>query len=788
MLFKRPGQAPRGQIPAKKATSSIPDTETVSLDVLDTNFQAYSVDQKINPGTSQVNVSWGDRQALSSERWSSIRDSLVRALMSSEVLEPACKICSKRAVIHCQACMPKEFLCSECDEMVHAHLVLHDRSATIKGFHQPISPTTVVQPEGDTFKLTETVRFLPISIPKLCGCCPSALSMTAAKGVILVGMNGRYNLSIPTITCGLCQKSWTAGLEDLVRCGYWPATVNHHTLYQVNMLTAFQQLKLLAPGLSRQAYLGMLEERSRACGRSSNICGDTFQRAFIEWSHAEHEVERAMGMDPFLCSACAPIMHAIAVDGNRKHYRFKNATGSNVGLFDGSFFAKDEEVASFVQSIHSNTKHTSGSGRCGTSQWAAAKEMSRPSSSKIDEEGLEIAVCRHGVLLRALNMFRGEIFAYPLYLHRELMPLRPAFLCMDVACKYFPYLNRVASVFQELQALQAVRPLLSVMHAKAHSWTCELKWGGRNQEGAGNTIGEEVEQVNSFLSRAAISTKYMSKGARRDMITVLAILWNHRKMANLHKILAQRYSKAQRRLDEEIKNLHALCAELSVDDTQLQQWISEVQGWPCASTVVDEHSLEHQIEHLYLSIRQRKHMLYRETDSNKRRHSIRRKIAGDKKKLESAIDQLDEAYKAKLPSLDDMLVHDNFIWPWESLSSSNGNLSHKKRAFDIAMLVNRFHEEVQIVVGEMHRHINSLELQLDRVKSLLQDNCEPEQNKIKRHIFELEGNITAALLVYGPAFIGGSVVVEVPLQDSEASEDEDEDDTSDELDENSCDE
>ena len=77
--------------------------------------------------------------------------------------------------------------------------------------------------------------------------------------------------------------------------------------------------------------------------------------------------------------------------------------------------------------------------------------MSRPSSSKIDEEGLEIAVCRHGVLLRALNMFRGEIFAYPLYLHRELMPLRPACLCMDVACKYFPYLNRVASVFQELQ-------------------------------------------------------------------------------------------------------------------------------------------------------------------------------------------------------------------------------------------------------------------------------------------------------------------------------------------------
>ena len=38
-----------------------------------------------------------------------------------------------------------------------------------------------------------------------------------------------------------------------------------------------------------------------------------------------------------------------------------------------------------------------------------------------------------------------------------------------------------------------------------------MRWGGRNQDGAGNTVGEEVEQVNSFLSRAALTTKYMTK-------------------------------------------------------------------------------------------------------------------------------------------------------------------------------------------------------------------------------------------------------------------------------------
>ncbi|CDQ59297.1 unnamed protein product [Oncorhynchus mykiss] len=74
-----------------------------------------------------------------------------------------------------------------------------------------------------------------------------------------------------------------------------------------------------------------------------------------------------------------------------------------------------------------------------------------------------------------------------------------------------------------------MKPLLSVMHAKAHRLKCQIKWGGWNQEGAGTTLGEEVEQGNSFLSRAAICSKQMSKGARTDMLTIQAMGWNRRK-------------------------------------------------------------------------------------------------------------------------------------------------------------------------------------------------------------------------------------------------------------------
>lgn len=87
---------------------------------------------------------------------------------------------------------------------------------------------------------------------------------------------------------------------------------------------------------------------------------------------------------------------------------------------------------------------------------------------------------------------------------------------------------------------------------------------------AGLTVGEEVEAVNSFMSRAALTTKYMTKSgeslglikvivkyvqylkwtcsfflfsARTDMITIHVRGWNLRKKLNLHNYLAQRYVK-----------------------------------------------------------------------------------------------------------------------------------------------------------------------------------------------------------------------------------------------------
>lgn len=116
-----------------------------------------------------------------------------------------------------------------------------------------------------------------------------------------------------------------------------------------------------------------------------------------------------------------------------------------------------------------------GKGVCGTSTWAAARETSKKTNIKCDEEGVEVAVCRHSLLLRGLNMYRGEIFAYPLFLQKELASKTNCqFFCTDIMCRYWPYLEKVVKALPDLKNLVQMKPFLSVMHAKGHSTKCEV--------------------------------------------------------------------------------------------------------------------------------------------------------------------------------------------------------------------------------------------------------------------------------------------------------------------------
>ncbi|KAK5926611.1 hypothetical protein CgunFtcFv8_022169 [Champsocephalus gunnari] len=419
----------------------------------------------------------------------------------------------------------------------------------------------------------------------------------------------------------------------------------------------------------------------------------------------------------FVCPACSPDMLAVCCDGNRKHYRFSKSKGTEeLPIYEGLFLAKDEDVATFVDLVRGNMKSGNDSAVYGTAKFTAGREMSKKSGAQIDEEGIQVAVCRHGFLLRGLNHFRGEIYAYPMFLQKEMSKKANVdFFCMDVRCRYIlrPYLNKIAEGLPEFMPLTEMRPFLSVMHAKAHTAKCEVRWGGRSQDGAGNTVGEEVEQVNSFLSRAALVTKYMTQAGRVNMLTQQAMGWNRRKRDNLHQVLAHRYVEAASFSD--FKKEHNL------EQETIQQWVYDVRQWAVTERVYAPgctEGLRVDIENITVTLLRRKQDLYRQHDSNQARQRKRKRMRELKKKLRKKVVQYNTGVQEE--HIDKELacsLTEGYILPWER--HANGNTFRLKRSvFDQVMLVRRLEEEQSILVKEMSQHIMFLLKEVQEVEAL----------------------------------------------------------------------
>ncbi|KAF3832939.1 hypothetical protein F7725_026604 [Dissostichus mawsoni] len=237
-----------------------------------------------------ASLDWGTRKSLFLERWKTERPRLINSTAAQEnVANRICQQCgSNPAAVRCRDCRPHPFLCAECDVSMHTRHVLHNRDAMTAGFFQPLPPTTFV--------------------------ADKALSHC-----------GRHDLSMPELSCHTCDATWAAGLDDLIQSGYWPATLHFSTIYETDVFYSFEEMKMAAPGLSCQAFLRMLDQRTFRFGRSGKISADNFQQSFFEWEAVRFEVENICKEESFICPACTPDMLAVSVDGNRKHYCFKHA-------------------------------------------------------------------------------------------------------------------------------------------------------------------------------------------------------------------------------------------------------------------------------------------------------------------------------------------------------------------------------------------------------------------------------------------------------------------------------
>ena len=80
---------------------------------------------------------------------------------------------------------------------------------------------------------------------------------------------GRYDLCMPEMKCEAYKATWSAGVDDLFHNDYWSATLHFSKVYSTDVFHSYEELKMAAPGLSCQAFLRMLDQRTVRFGRVS---------------------------------------------------------------------------------------------------------------------------------------------------------------------------------------------------------------------------------------------------------------------------------------------------------------------------------------------------------------------------------------------------------------------------------------------------------------------------------------------------------------------------------------
>ena len=125
-----------------------------------------------------------------------------------------------------------------------------------------------------------------------------------------------------------------------------------------------------------------------------------------------------------------------------------------------------------------------------TTRWKAAKAASK-SMANLDETGIVIGGCRHVIAQKAVNMFRGEMYVctyvgikslYISFISLTGMAIHIIYMrkclflvgcsgygrtwCVNIGLRHDANLCYLHSI--------DMKPALSVMHSKAHSWHCQV--------------------------------------------------------------------------------------------------------------------------------------------------------------------------------------------------------------------------------------------------------------------------------------------------------------------------
>ncbi|KAK9865611.1 hypothetical protein WJX84_009883 [Apatococcus fuscideae] len=226
--------------------------------------------------------------------------------------------------------------------------------------------------------------------------------------------------------------------------------------------------------------------------------------------------------------------------------------------------------------------------------WQAAGDAKRR-HEKMEVTGRCFATCRHVMPLKAVNLIRsGERYGYSHYLLTDI----------------FYDMNRA------LEAAHSSVDVLPDMHGLLHAWPCQVKYGAGWAPGMAAGSGEESEQLFSFLSRLAYTTRNMGMARSNDSLTAACLRWGERKRSTMAQALRNRY----------VRMTHLL------EDAKVELQADLIRLWP----ELPQESSQGNIAPLKQTLRNMA------DGTNKKKAQIDRKIQGTLRDLDALLKQYHE--------------------------------------------------------------------------------------------------------------------------------------------------
>jgi hypothetical protein len=291
--------------------------------------------------------------------------------------------------------------------------------------------------------------------------------------------------------------------------------------------------------------------------------------AYSHWVAVEHAIETRISAalhaaDPQIweeeklvnmCPACfdfeeypADRSAGISTDGNLQHYRYDKQAFDFERLTPKLFVnykGRDYNLANEVPDVAAEVEGSRAHQFKATNGWNKT-ESTLVSKKKVDESGLMVLTCFHGMALRFVNMYRtGERQTHALTLLKSLLAEKPDIdklrLCYDVACVFGPALQHLLPPEESAKITAAI----GRFHIYAHQFGCHINYNTLRKEGFGLMIGEEPEFIWAQLAHM-VSNNRVSTGARRTQnIDCAAFYIAKRTRETFGQNLQNRLDKAQ---------------------------------------------------------------------------------------------------------------------------------------------------------------------------------------------------------------------------------------------------